>query len=90
MSEERKRVIAARISEDVKEKIEALAEHRYGDRSYKSKSLLVTDILNWKLDSWQRNDISLADWIWLQLAARAPIPWLKAIAWGKLIEGYFE
>jgi len=90
MSEERKWEFTAQISEDVKEKLEALAERRYGDRSHKSTSHVVEDILNWKLDSWQRKDISLGDLFWLQLAHRAPISRLRDISWGKLLEGYFD
>lgn len=82
--------LTARISEEVKEKLEALADRRYGDRSHESKSRVVEDILKWKLESWQRDDMSLGDWFWLQLAHHAPISVLRAFAWGKLIEGYFE
>ncbi|GAH66103.1 unnamed protein product, partial [marine sediment metagenome] len=82
--------LRAQISEDVKEKLEALAERRYGDRSHESKTHVVEDILHWKLDSWQQDDISLGDWFWLQLAHHAPISWLREISWGKLIKGYFD
>jgi len=90
MSEERTWELKARISEDVKEKLEALAERRYGNRSHESKSFVVEDILRWKLDSWRQHDISLGDWFWLLIKERAPISLLKEIAWGKLIEGYFD
>ena len=83
-------ILKARISADVKEKLEALAERRYGDRSHESKSHVVEDILHWKLDTWERYDMSLDDWFWLQLAHYAPIPVLRSFGWGKLIEGYFE
>ena len=82
--------LRAWVSEEVKEKLKALAERRYGDRSHESETRVVEDILHWKLDSWRRYDISLGDWFWLQLAHSAPIPWLRKFAWGKLIEGYFD
>ena len=82
--------LKARISKDVKEKLQALAERRYGDRSHESETNVIEDILKWKLKSWQRDDMVLGDWFWLQLAHHAPIPVLRAFAWGKLIEGYFD
>ena len=90
MSEERRRELILKVSDDVEEKVKALAERRYGDRGPESISHIVEDILTWKLDSWDRYDISLGDWFWLQLAHRAPISRLRDISWGKLIEGYFD
>jgi len=83
-------ILKARVSEDVKEKLQALAERRYGDKGHESETRVIEDILKWKLESWERYDMSLGDWFWLQLAHYAPIPILRAFGWGKLIEGYFE
>lgn len=82
--------IKANVSKLVNEKLEALAERRYGDRGQEAINRLMADVFTWKLDYWDRYGQSWRDFLWLKVAFFSPIPWLRKIGWGKLNETYFD
>jgi len=77
------------ISDELKAKIEGLAERRYGDTSGKCVSRVVEDALIWQINRWTKYGMSLRDWLWSKLLS-CPLPWIRQKAWGKLIGPYFE
>lgn len=77
------------ISDEIHEKVKNLAKNRYPGQD-DAIDLIISDALQYKLDQWAERPISIMEFIWVQLAYRSPIPWLKAIAWGRLVEPYFK
>ena len=82
--------ITADLRDAVLTRMRSLAERRYGSDSQDSLTLIVTDALWWKIQRWDREGQTISDWLWLKVAWYSPIPLLKRIAWGKLIEPYFD
>ena len=48
---------------------------------------MIQDALEWQLDRWERFGTSPRNLFWLKLLS---FPWLNRLAWGRLVEPYFE
>lgn len=83
-------LIEANVSDLIEEKLKSLAARRYGDKSQVSMDRVLTDIVMWKLVSWDRYGLSWRDYLWIKLAYFHYMPWLRRIGWGKIIESYFK
>lgn len=81
--------IRAIIKDSANKKLESLAQRRYGNTD-EAIDRVISDVLEWQLDRWDRYGLDIRDWFWLKVAYFGPMAWLRAIAWGKLIEPYFD
>lgn len=72
----------------VLKQIAELARRRYGEDP-SAQDNVVNDILTWQADRWEKEGRSLRDSFWLRMTD-FPLKVVRKLAWGKLIEPYFD
>ena len=78
------------ISQEIHARMMELAKRRYGDTERESMDKIISDALTWFVNErCASHRLSFRDLFWIRLT-RCSIKKIKAIAWGKLLEPYFD
>lgn len=78
--------IKVSLSPEVKKRLIEMAARRY-PRDDEAQDKVINDALKWHVDRMERLGPSPHEYFWLYMIH---IPLLNRLAWGKLIEPYFE